>query len=274
MTATPVSELDSVRSGGVEHVAVEGVRLAVHRSGPRGSAQAGNAATSAAPAEASASAARPVLLLHGAGRTSAIWAPVSAQLATDRTVLALDRRGHGASERRPASPAQEASDYAALLVREPDDASNGGRGAPADPEAEADGSAGRTDVVAEGDAVEIALALAALRPDLVGRLVLVGGPAGSMTSGDRRGPARALARGLARGPAPAVTIPAPFPEQVLLVCGAPGGLDAGRRLMRDLVAAADDQGVVRMTTIPGCDGAPLDAAPATVTAAVVRFLRG
>jgi pimeloyl-ACP methyl ester carboxylesterase len=38
-----------------------------------------------------------VLLLHGAGRTSADWHPVAADLARDHRVLAVDLRSHGAS---------------------------------------------------------------------------------------------------------------------------------------------------------------------------------
>ena len=96
---------------GAEHVAVEGVRLAVRRGGP-----------SAAAVEP---VGRRVLLLHGAGHTSAIWAPLIEELASDRSVLAVDRRGYGDSEAAPAAVVQEARDYAALLVRVVDEATDG-----------------------------------------------------------------------------------------------------------------------------------------------------
>jgi pimeloyl-ACP methyl ester carboxylesterase len=41
----------------------------------------------------------PALLLHGTGFVAEVWTEVAAALAADRTVYALDRRGHGASHK-------------------------------------------------------------------------------------------------------------------------------------------------------------------------------
>src|ERR1700754_774090 len=39
-----------------------------------------------------------LLLLHGAGRSSADWLPIARLLAPNRRVVALDLRGHGLSD--------------------------------------------------------------------------------------------------------------------------------------------------------------------------------
>jgi pimeloyl-ACP methyl ester carboxylesterase len=261
------SEAENGRVREAQHVAVEGVRLAVRRSSP-----------SAAPAG------RRVLLLHGAGHTSAIWAPLIEELTSDRLVLAVDRRGYGDSEAAAAPVAQEARDYAALLVREGDEATGGAGVAsdtddPADdaPDTDAldtdspddapdrdDDRSDPTDVVAEGDGVDVALALAALRPDLVARLVLVGGPRGTGTLAQWR-------RWTGRQSSP--TVDAPAPDRALLIASAPKGAVPAQALMKALVLRADDPSSIRMVTLPGTSGAPLEAAPASVTAIVARFLR-
>jgi pimeloyl-ACP methyl ester carboxylesterase len=231
---------------GAQHVAVEGVRLAVRRGGP-----------SAAPVG------RRVLLLHGAGHTSAIWAPLIEELASDRMVLAVDRRGYGDSEAAPADAVQEARDYAALLVREVDEAANG-RGHQDDDPDSSDADDVRpdpTDVVAEGDGVDVALALSALRPDLVGRLVLVEGP--------RRG--GTLARWTGRQSSPRVDAPAP--DRALLIASAPKGAVPAQALMKSLVLLAADPSTIRMVTLPATVGVPLEAAPALVTTIVAGFVR-
>jgi pimeloyl-ACP methyl ester carboxylesterase len=221
---------------GAQHVAVEGVRLAVRRNGP-----------------SSAPVGRRVLLLHGAGHTSAIWAPLVDELINDRVVLAVDRRGHGDSEAASAPAAQEARDYAALLVREGDESAG-----------DADGDDDRpdlTDVVAEGDGIDVALALSALRPELVGRLVLIQGP--RVTGG--------LARWTGRAGSPRVDAPAP--DRLLLIASAPKGAVPAQALMKALVQRAEEPSTVRMVTLPATAGAPLEAAPAGVTSIVAGFLR-
>lgn len=217
---------------GAQHVAVEGVRLAVRRGRPAG-----------------APVGRRVLLLHGAGHTGAIWAPLVEELATDRVVLAVDRRGYGDSEMSRASATQEARDYAALLVREVDE--TGGE------QDRDEGGQAPTDVVAEGDAVDVALALTALRPDLVGRLVLVEGPRRKQWMGRRSPP----------------VVAAPAPDRALLIASAPQGAVAAQALMKALVLRAEDPSTIRMTTLPATDGLPLAAAPALVTTIVAGFLR-
>jgi pimeloyl-ACP methyl ester carboxylesterase len=229
-----------------QHVAVEGVRLAVRRGGP-------------AAAAADLPVGRRVLLLHGAGHTSAIWAPLVEELASDRPVLAVDRRGYGESEATAAPAAQEARDYAALLVREGDEAANG---QPAE-----DGDDDRpdpTDVVAEGDGVDVALALTALRPDLVGRLVLVEGPR-------RTGTLARWKQWTGRQSSP--TVDAPAPDRALLIASAPKGAVPAQALMKALVKRAEDPASIRMVTLPGTTGVPLEAAPASVTTIVAGFVR-
>jgi pimeloyl-ACP methyl ester carboxylesterase len=221
---------------GAQHVAVEGVRLAVRRNGP-----------------SSPPVGRRTLLLHGAGHTSAIWAPLVDELLSDRVVLAVDRRGHGDSEAASAPAAQEARNYAALLVREGDEAATSEDGAEERPDL--------TDVVAEGDGIDVALALCALRPDLVGRLVLVQGPRATGT----------LARWTGRKSSPSVDAPAP--DRVLLVASAPKGAVPAQALMKALVQRAQEPSTVRMVTLPATAGAPLDASPAAVTTIVAGFLR-
>ncbi len=44
----------------------------------------------------------PALLLHGTGFVAEVWTEVAARLASDYTVYALDRRGHGLSHKPPA----------------------------------------------------------------------------------------------------------------------------------------------------------------------------
>ncbi|MEO3974238.1 alpha/beta hydrolase [Streptomyces sp. CAU 1734] len=59
----------------------------------------------------------PVVLLHGLAGFAGEWAALAALLSRSRRVIALDQRGHGASERRPAdvSRAAYAADVIALL---------------------------------------------------------------------------------------------------------------------------------------------------------------
>jgi pimeloyl-ACP methyl ester carboxylesterase len=191
--------------------------------------------------------------LHGAGHTSAIWAPLVDELASDRLVVAVDRRGHGESETAPAPALQEARDYGALLVRAGDETAGGQDGD--------DDRQELTDVVAEDDGIDVALAMAALRPDLVGRLVLIGGP--------RR--AGGLARWTGQQGSPSVEAPAP--DRVLLIASAPKGAVPAQALMKSLVLRAEDPSTIRMVTLPRAAGDPLDGAPAAVTTIVAAFLR-
>jgi haloacetate dehalogenase len=98
----------------------------------------------------------PVLLLHGIPQTSATWRPLMAELAKDRVVLAPDLKGLGESEAKgPYDIPTLVAELAALVLHEVD---------------------GPVDVVGSDWGGSLALALAGARPDLVRRLVDIGGP--------------------------------------------------------------------------------------------------
>jgi pimeloyl-ACP methyl ester carboxylesterase len=58
----------------------------------------------------------PALLLHGTGFVAEVWTEVAAALATDYTVYAIDRRGHGLSH-KPAAHCYHFQDFAEDLCR-------------------------------------------------------------------------------------------------------------------------------------------------------------
>jgi len=119
-------------------VAVEGVRLALHRAGP-----ADGGAT-------------PALLLHGIPQTALAWRALGPELARDRAVLAPDLKGLGASEiQAPYDVATLTAELAALVLHEVD---------------------GPVDVVGHDWGGVLAIALAAGRPELVRRLVVLSAP--------------------------------------------------------------------------------------------------
>lgn len=120
-------------------VAVAGVRFAVQRGGNEGAA------------------ATPVLLLHGIPLTAVMWRDLFAELARDRVVVAPDLKGLGRSESKaPYDLASLAAELAALVLHEVD---------------------GPVDVVGHDRGGSLAIALAAARPELVRRLVVLGAPA-------------------------------------------------------------------------------------------------
>ncbi|MEP6462439.1 MAG: alpha/beta hydrolase [Frankiaceae bacterium] len=117
-------------------VAVEGVRFRLYRGGPAGTASA-----------------RPVLLLHGVPQTALVWRSLLPQLAVDRVVLAPDLKGLGDSEvAGPYDVPTLVRELAALVLHEVD---------------------GEIDVVGHDWGGSLGLALAAGRPDLVRRLVVI-----------------------------------------------------------------------------------------------------
>ena len=116
-------------------------------------------------------------------------------------------------------------------------------------------------MVAEGDGIDVALALSALRPDLVARLVLVEGP--------RRGGTPARWTGRQSIP----TADAPAPDRALLIASAPKGAVPAQALMKSLVQRAEDPSTIRMVTLPATAGLPLEATPALVTTIVAGFVR-
>lgn len=93
-----------------------------------------------------------LVLVHGFTQTSACWGPVAADLATDHQVVAVDLPGHG-----------QAADVVADLW-----STAGLLGA----------AGGRATYLGYSLGARTALHLAVARPDLVARLVLVGGTAG------------------------------------------------------------------------------------------------
>jgi pimeloyl-ACP methyl ester carboxylesterase len=101
-------------------------------------------------------AGEPLVLLHGLGASRAVWRRVTPMLAADRLVLAPDLPGFG--ESAPAGPGFDLERAARKLAV-----------ALADRE--------RFDLVGNSLGGAVALQLAVLRPDLVGRLVL-SAPAG------------------------------------------------------------------------------------------------
>ena len=58
----------------------------------------------------------PVLLLHGFPETSAMWAPVAAQLAQTHTVVATDLRGYGESSRPESGPDHAGYSFRAMAA--------------------------------------------------------------------------------------------------------------------------------------------------------------
>ena len=115
----------------------------------------------------------PLVLAHGFTQTGQVWGGIDADLASDRTVLAVDLPGHGSSS-----------------------------GVAADLPAGADllGAAGGTaDYLGYSMGARFCLHLALARPDLVRRLILVSGTAGiedPVARADRRQADRALAERL------------------------------------------------------------------------------
>lgn len=138
---------DLVPGGVRRDVAVDGMRFSLWRSdpGPQGVDPA-----SLAPATHSTPAA---MLLHGVPETGAMWRDLLAELGSDRVVLAPDLPGLGLSELRgPYDARTVAARIAALALHELD--------AP-------------VDIVGHDWGGVVGLTLAASRPDLVRRLVVL-----------------------------------------------------------------------------------------------------
>jgi len=101
----------------------------------------------------------PLVLAHGFTQTHRVWGGLDADLATDRTVVAVDLPGHGGS----AVVAADLVRGAALLGE----------------------TGGGADYLGYSMGARFALHLAVARPDLVRRLVLVSGTAGIDDAGER-----------------------------------------------------------------------------------------
>ncbi|HEY9350141.1 MAG TPA: alpha/beta hydrolase [Acidothermales bacterium] len=138
---------DLVPGGVRRDVAVDGMRFSLWRSdpGPQGVDPASLAlATRSTPA---------AMLLHGVPETAAMWRDLLAELGSDRIVLAPDLPGLGSSELRgPYDARTVAARIAALALHELD--------AP-------------VDIVGHDWGGVVGLTLAASRPDLVRRLVVL-----------------------------------------------------------------------------------------------------
>ncbi|HSP36802.1 MAG TPA: alpha/beta hydrolase [Frankiaceae bacterium] len=193
-----VGAREVVGSGGtdVRQVAVPGRRLAVRRAEPTG-ADAGRPGPGNPP----------VLLLHGVPQTSRCWLPLLEELGRDRIVLAPDLPGLGDSEiRGPYDVHSVAASLVALLAAELDgvepsepsesaesESSESAESEAVEPnepdasevdESEADGRDGgggrdgvqRVDLVGHDWGGSLALAVAAARPDLVRRVVVISAP--------------------------------------------------------------------------------------------------
>ena len=97
----------------------------------------------------------PVLLLHGWGCDTTIWASVVRDLQTARQVTVIDFPGHGKSS-EPPEP-WSTTEYAQMVAEL----------------IEKLGIAG-TDIIAHSHGGRVSIVLAATRPELVGRMVLTG----------------------------------------------------------------------------------------------------
>jgi pimeloyl-ACP methyl ester carboxylesterase len=122
----------------------------------------------------------PVLLVHGLGRTALSWTPVARRLRTRAHVLAVDLRGHGASD----AP-REGYELGSLATDVLTVASANGWGS--------DVGGPRFLVAGHGLGAMVAAVMAAERPDSLAALALVDGGWESMADATRLSPDELLA---------------------------------------------------------------------------------
>lgn len=234
-----------------ESVVADGHRFALHRLGP--------ADSTSEPA---------VLLLHEPGRSADRWKSIAAGLAADRQVLAPDLPGDGHTEAGPRTLSATVLSLIGLVLHDSDR---------------------EVDLVGTGAGGTLAIAMAAARPDLVRRLVVVGGgwPAGLPTgpgepSRDHAAAAAVLGRVAALngdGHWKTQPIPAswelPSPERSLIIWGARDRVLLPRHGERVLSALGRcvDPATVTMATFPGTGHRVLDEASGDVTTLLREFLR-
>lgn len=209
------------------------------------------------------------LLLHGLEETSATWRDVLSCLPAELGILAADLPGFGASEKRGSyALSAVAATMAAVVLEE---------------------TGGPVDLVGHGWGATLAIALAAARPELVRRLVVIGGgwppwlAAGPADEAPGLKQSRLLAEGGgARANAlrraylaadPGLT-GLPRPERSRVIWGA-----QARRLRprygEKVVTALGrcvDPASVDMITLPGVGSAPHLAAPELVAALLCEVL--
>ena len=220
----------------------------------------------------------PVLLLHDVAGGLGDWDVLAGEIAADRAALAVSPKGLGASEDRdPYSAHVLAGELAALVLHTVD---------------------GPVDVVGHGTGATLAWNLAAQRPDLVRRVVLIsGGRALAPWTVARLVAGAALARGRARaggsgggwgGGSEAVRrgrIRAAYahlepigrisPQRALVLWGTrdtASSLAMAQRIVNSLTRTVRPA-TVRMTTLPGAGHDPLAEMPRRCATLVAEFLR-
>ncbi|MHB8341515.1 MAG: alpha/beta fold hydrolase [Mycobacteriales bacterium] len=231
-------------------VAVRGVRFSLHRLDP--------------PRRRRTPA---VLLLHGVPGTAEDWAGVATGLAADRTVLVPDLVGCGASEARtPAGLPALAQQLIALVLHETAGAA----------------VKGPMDVVGHSVGGGLAAAMAAERPDLVGRLALLAAPlppwsweccARLAAAGHGARPVLAYLRGLASHSGGWDTRTGP--QRALVLWGSADRvlpLSTGEQTAAALTARLP-VGAVLTTVLAGLGHRPHIEDPAAVAAVLGDFLR-
>jgi pimeloyl-ACP methyl ester carboxylesterase len=210
----------------------------------------------------------PALLLHGLDETSAAWRDVASRLPRSIRLLAADLPGLGASEARGSYELSAvAATMAAVVLEE---------------------TCGPVDLVGHGWGATLAIALAAARPELVRRLVVIGGgwppglPAGPAEDAPGLKRSRLLTEGGARANALRRAYLAtdeeltgiPRPERSRVIWGAQArGLRPryGEKVVTALGRCVDPA-TVDMITLPGVGSAPHLAAPVLVAALLCEVL--
>lgn len=212
----------------------------------------------------------PKLLLHGLDETSATWRDLAAHLPRELVVLAADLPGFGDSESRGSyTLSAVAATIAAVVLEEVD---------------------GPVDLVGHGWGGTLAIALAAARPQLVRRLVVINGgwPPWLAAGPSQAAPGLKRARKVAEFAGPPSTAAlrrgylaadpdlsgVPSPERSLVLWGA-----QARRLRprygEKVVSALGrcvNPATVEMITLPGAGAAPHVAAAPAVAALLCEFL--
>jgi pimeloyl-ACP methyl ester carboxylesterase len=269
------------------HVAAGGVRYRVRRLGSAFPPPGGEDAREAVDEWPAAPAA---LLLHDVAGDLADWDVLARELAADRVALAVAPKGLGGSEdRAPYTGAALAGELAALVLHAVD---------------------GPVDVVGHGTGATLAWNLAAHRPDLVRRVVLIsggralppwtvawlladvtigrgrppagrraGGFAGGAGTGQAGGPAElgeAAHRGRIRAAYARLGQSGQIsPQRALVLWGTRdmvSPLATGQRIVATLTRSVHPE-TVRMVTLPGVGHAPLTDSPGRCAALVAEFLR-